>query len=116
MLGDLMERTSLADALDKLSSDVSAQSSAGLEALKDWLQDPQNLEKADLDPEAWSAVLKVLERFGRRQVQNLARAGGRKGVFKPDGPAVLLTVLHHLARRRTGPAKVLQCLGGLKMC
>ena len=38
MLGDLMERTSLAEALDKLNSDVAAQHAAGLDALKTWLQ------------------------------------------------------------------------------
>ena len=38
MLGDLMERTSLAEALDKLNSDVAAQNAAGLDALKSWLQ------------------------------------------------------------------------------
>ena len=38
MLGDLMERTSLADALDKLQSDVASQSFAGLDALKGWLE------------------------------------------------------------------------------
>ena len=38
MLGDLMERTSLAEASDKLNSDVAAQHAAGLDALKTWLQ------------------------------------------------------------------------------
>ena len=33
-----MERTSLAEALDKLNSDVAAQHAAGLDALKTWLQ------------------------------------------------------------------------------
>ena len=41
MLGvDLMERTSLGEALDKLNSDVASQSVAGLDALKTWLQAP----------------------------------------------------------------------------
>ena len=94
-----MERTSLADALDKLSSDVAAQSSAGLEALKDWLQDPQNLEKADLDPDAWPAVLKVLERFGRRQVQNLARAGGGHRQCRVCGEVAARASLSRMAPR-----------------
>ena len=33
-----MERTSLAEALDKLNSDVAAQPAAGLDALTTWLQ------------------------------------------------------------------------------
>lgn len=95
-----MERTSLAEALDKLNSDVAAQHAAGLDALKTWLQDPTNLEKADDDPEVWPAVLKMLDKYGKRQLENLARAGGRKGTFKVDGPAVLHQVLHHLGRNR----------------
>ncbi|CAK9092596.1 unnamed protein product [Durusdinium trenchii] len=100
MLGDLMERTSLADALDKLQSDVASQSFAGLDALKGWLEDQGNLEKADGDPEVWPAVLKVLEKYGKRQLQALFKAGGRKGTFKADGPAVLQQVLQHMGRRR----------------
>lgn len=38
MLGDLMERSSLAEALDKVSSDVTTQNAQGLDALKAWLE------------------------------------------------------------------------------
>ena len=92
-----MERTSLGEALDKLNSDVASQSVAGLDALKTWLQaplgiplgciswhlqpldlrpqDPANLEKADDDPQAWPAVLRVLGGYGKRQLDALARGG-----------------------------------------
>jgi hypothetical protein len=42
----------------------------------------------------------MLDKYGKRQLENLARAGGRKGTFKVDGPAVLHQVLHHLGRNR----------------
>eukprot|EP00438_Fugacium_kawagutii_P006627 Skav228474 [mRNA] locus=scaffold2004:17714:20745:+ [translate_table: standard] len=99
MLGDLMERSSLAEALDKISSDVATQNAQGLDALKTWLEDRAKLEKADDDAEVWPAVLKALNAHGKRQLEALARAGGRKGTFKAEGPSLLLQVLQHLGRR-----------------
>ncbi|CAJ1352345.1 unnamed protein product, partial [Effrenium voratum] len=108
MLGDdLMETTSLQDAVEKMMSDVASTSNAGLDALREWLQDQRNLDKADSDPKVWPAVLKVLVAHSQRQVQSLTKAGGRKVSFRVDGPATLLAAVKAARRkRRVSLAKV----------
>eukprot|EP00439_Symbiodinium_sp_Y106_P020646 s3651_g2.t1 len=100
MLGsDLMETTSLQDALEKLQSEAISVNAAGLDALREWLQDSANLDRADGEIEVWPTVLRVLLKYLARQIQALVKTGGRKTSFRADAAATFVQAIRAAFRK-----------------
>ncbi len=69
---------SLTDALERINSEQASSISSGLDALRDWLNDARNVQRADAEGEIYPGIVNVLLRFMKRQVESLVRAGGKK--------------------------------------